>query len=347
MSHLLLDLSGHGFGHAGQLAPILAELRRRRPELRLTVRSSLPAAILRSILPEPFAPAEPAPDPCLVMHDPVSVDLAATRAAYEGLEARWDVLVAAEAERLRGLAPDLLVSNASFLGLAAAASVGLEAVLIGSLNWADVAQAYGVASPATIARIRAAYRTVRLAILLTPHLPTTWLDRRASVGPVARLGTPRRQALRQALGLPSDAFVALVAFGGIDAAERLAGLPPLEGVTWLADRLAVPGMLSTRGLDLAFPDLLASVDLLVTKSGYGLLAEAAAAGTPVLYRPRPDWPESPWLETWIQSVGIGRPLPADDRGLAAAIAAIRAGPRPAPVPPTGVGEAVALLERCL
>jgi hypothetical protein len=346
-ARIVVDISGHGFGHAGQLAPILAELHRRRPELRLVVRSTLPEEPLEAILGGTFERAEPPPDPCLAMHDPVHVDRAATRAAYAALEAGFEALVEAEAERLRALAPDLLVANIGFVGLAAAARAGVPAIAIGSLNWADIAAAYEVASPAMVERMRAAYRSAELTVLLTPHLPTPWLDRRVSVGPVARVGRPRRAELRAALGLAPDILLGLVAFGGIDGAERLATLPAIDGVAWLADRVERPGMLTTRGLDLTFPDLLASVDVVITKSGYGTFAEAAAAGVPVLYRPRPDWPEAPWLEGWIREVGIGRPLPPDPDGIAALVGELRAAPRPRPVPPTGVADAVAILERRL
>lgn len=344
MSHLLVDVSGHGFGHAGQLAPVLAELRRRRPGLRLTVRSTLATGALAAILPGPFETAEPAPDPCLLMHDPVSVDREATRAVYAALEARWEAILAREADRLRALRPTLLLSNIGFVAIAAAAMAGIPAVALGSLNWADSAAAYELVSPAMLERMREAYRRADRAILLTPHLPTAWLPRRVSVGPVARLGRARPKELRAALRVEEGTLLALVAFGGIEGADRLAGLPDLPGVLWLADRLERPGMRSTRDLAFPFPDLLASVDLLVTKTGYGLFAEAAAAGTPVLYRPRPDWPESPGLEAWIRSLGIGRPLPADPNGIARAVAEIRGSPRPRPVPPGGVAEAVAILE---
>ncbi len=344
MSHLLVDVSGHGFGHAGQLAPILAELRRRRPSLRLTVRSTLPTSALAAILPGPFATAEPAPDPCLSMHDPVSVDREATRAAYAALEADLEAILAREADRLRALRPTLLLSNIGFVAIAAAAAAGIPAVAIGSLNWAEITAAYGVVSASMLDRMQAAYRSAQTTILLEPHLPTEWLERCVRVGPVARVGRPRPEALRTAIGVEEGTLLALVAFGGIDGADRLAELPDLPGVLWLADRLERPGMRSTRDLALPFPDLLASVDLLVTKTGYGLFAEAAAVGTPVLYRPRPDWPESPGLEAWIRSVGIGRPLPADPDGIARAVASIRGAPRPRPVPPEGVAEAVAILE---
>lgn len=347
MRHLVLDVSGHGFGHAGQLAPILAELRARRPDLDLVVRSALPLDALRSVLGIDFDTAEGAPDGGLIMVDPVTVDRTATRRWYDALERDFDRLVEEDAARLRRLAPDLLLSNIGFLGLAAAARIGLRAVAVCSLTWPDIALAYGVVSSSLLERMREAHRSASLTIQLRPHLAMDWLERKRSVGPVARIGRPRREALRSALGLGSDTLLGLVAFGGIEAGERLAELPKLPGVAWLGDRVVRPGMLSTRGLELPFPDLLASVDFLVTKTGYGLFAEAAAAGVPVLFRPRPDWPEAPGLERWIEEVGIGRPLPSDPQALADLIEALRASPRPRAVAPTGIAETVALLETFL
>ena len=49
-----------------------------------------------------------------------------------------------------------------------------------------------------------------------------------------------------------------------------------------------------------FTDLLASVDAIVTKPGYGTFVEAATAGTPVLYLQRDLWPEQDVLIEWLQ-----------------------------------------------
>jgi UDP-N-acetylglucosamine:LPS N-acetylglucosamine transferase len=57
-----------------------------------------------------------------------------------------------------------------------------------------------------------------------------------------------------------------------------------------------------RGFDLPglkFTDLLASVDAVITKPGYGTFVEAACSGVPILYLERPDWPETPWFATWL------------------------------------------------
>jgi hypothetical protein len=54
MSHLVVSISGHGFGHVAQTAPILNLLHERMPQLRRTVRSAVPLAYLRSRIHVPF-----------------------------------------------------------------------------------------------------------------------------------------------------------------------------------------------------------------------------------------------------------------------------------------------------
>lgn len=343
---LVVDITGHGFGHLGQLAPILAELRTRRPGLALTVRSALSAERLELVLGGSVACAPAPPDIGLHMLSPVEPDRPATRAWYDRLERDWEAVLAREVAALHALAPDLLVANVGPVGLAAAAAAGVPAVAVSSLDWSSVLEAYGLASPALIERLRAAYAAVPF-VQLTPHLEMPWHPDRHPVGPVARRGRRRRAELVARLARPADDILVLVAFGGIAMPRPLAALPPLDGVAWLADGTSGPGLVPVGPLGLPFADLLASADLLITKTGYGLLVEAAVAGTPVLFLPRPDWPEAPYLEGWIERLGIGRPLPAEPAALEAAVRAVAAAPRPQPAEPTGIAEAVAILERWL
>jgi small subunit ribosomal protein S21 len=57
-------------------------------------------------------------------------------------------------------------------------------------------------------------------------------------------------------------------------------------------------------------DLLASVDAVITKPGYGTFVEAACAGTPILYLERDDWPETPHFAAWLaqhaRAAALGR-----------------------------------------
>jgi UDP:flavonoid glycosyltransferase YjiC (YdhE family) len=60
--------------------------------------------------------------------------------------------------------------------------------------------------------------------------------------------------------------------------------------------------------DFPYQDLVASVDLLICKIGYGVVAEAMIHGTPMLYPPRENFAEYPVLDAAVHSWGGGYPL---------------------------------------
>ena len=103
-------------------------------------------------------------------------------------------------------------------------------------------------------------------------------------------------------------------------------------------------MIPLAGLPFSFIDLMASVDLVVTKTGYGMLVEAACNGVPLLFLARPDWPEWPWLEAWIEDLGLGRPLPADPDELARMLRERDLPARRPGIVPTGIAEAADAIE---
>ena len=43
------------------------------------------------------------------------------------------------------------------------------------------------------------------------------------------------------------------------------------------------------------PDLIAAVDVVMGKIGYGFVSECIANGTPLIYVPRSDWPEEQYV----------------------------------------------------
>ena len=69
-----------------------------------------------------------------------------------------------------------------------------------------------------------------------------------------------------------------------------------------------------RGFDipgLKFTDLLASVDAVITKPGYGTFVEAACSGIPILYVERKDWPETACLAAWLAAHARAEALDRD------------------------------------
>lgn len=352
MAHLFVDISSHGFGHLAQVAPVLDELGRFRPDVRLTVRCGLPPEKLRSRIAAPFEHVAGRSDFGFVMHDAVSVDLAATAEAYHAFHAGWAERVETEAAFLRGTGADLVLTDVAYLPLAGAAAAGIPALSMCSLNWADLFQHFfgREAWAGPIHReILAAYRAAACFMRLTPSMPMPELPAGRAVAPVAALGSDRRDALRDRVGAAREERLVLIAFGGFDKDLNAAAWPALPGVRWLVPQgwaIARADMTAFEPLGMAFSDLLRSVDAVLTKPGYGTFTEAACNGTPVLYVRRDDWPEQEWLIEWLRrnarcgEVGEAQLLRGE---LAPALDALWREPPP-PVPrPDGAAEAARIV----
>ena len=350
--HLFVDISSHGFGHLAQVAPVLNALASMVPALHLTVRSGLPEARLRLRIRAPFTYCPGCSDFGYVMHDAVRIDHAATAAAYRAFHTDWAARVDEEARVLARVNPDAVLTDVAYLPLAGAAVAGIPALSMCSLNWADLfAHFYGDASwAAAIHRqMRAAYGGAAGFLRLTPAMPMDAFGNVRAIAPVAEPGHMRRRELCAAMGVAADSRIVLVAFGGFDktlAAERW---PATEGVHWLVPQgwqSRRPDMQALEASGLPFSDLLASVDAVLTKPGYGTFVEAACAGVPVLYLRRDDWPEQAALIDWLH--GHARCAEIDEPALHSgdavrALSRLWAAPRP-PVPlPEGNREAA----RCI
>ena len=304
--HLFVDISAHGLGHLAQTAPVLNALRQRLPELRLTLRSDLPEHRLRARIHGTFAHIAATSDFGYVMHDATEIDLPASAAAYRTAHAHWPSRVTGEADFLRALAPDLVLSNVAYLPLAGAKAAGIPSIAMCSLNWADLFAHFFADAPwasAVQSEIDEAYTSAPF-MRLTPAMPMPRLTRLINLTPVAEPAHTRRTELREALGGSAETRLVLIAFGGIQKHLPLDEWPHTPGVQWLNGAVTGDGpaaLHSLSALPWTFSEILASVDAVLTKPGYGTFVEAACAGIPVLYVRRPDWPEQDALIDWLHA----------------------------------------------
>lgn len=351
--HLFVDISSHGFGHLGQTAPMLAELRRRLPDMRLTLRCGLAKAVLAGRIPGDFIHIRETSDFGYMQHDAVSIDHDASRRAYQEAHTDFQARIAAEAAFLQRLRPDLVLSNVAYLPLAGAQAAGIPAVAMSSLNWLDLARHYygreAWALP-MLAEMEAAYASADLFIAPTPAMPMTGLARRRPVGPIARVAEPdARRRMRTALQIREDETLVLVAMGGFDMNMPTERWPLRAGLRYLMPEAwdcPHPAALHFSRSEQDFTELLRAADAVLTKPGYGTIAEAGCNGTPLLYLSRQDWPEEECLVSWLSRVGrcrqVSRASLDDGTWVADLEALLSQAPKPG-VQPTGIAEAADLL----
>lgn len=341
--HLLLAVTGHGYGHAAQLAPVVEALQAIRPDLRVSVRADLPEAVRTLFFPGAEAAGRPTADFGMPMRSAIDVDIAEAERAFTDLHERLDAVIEVEAQALARLAPDLVLANIGFVPIAAAARAGIPAVGFSSLNWLDITRGYAGGwrhADAILSAMAACYRAAPLFIRPTPAMPMPELDT-VQVGPVARQGEARRGALAARLGVGADTRIVLLSLGGIDTKLDLASWPGVPNVRYVVAALATPpraDMIALETLGTSHLECLASCDAVVTKPGYGTIVEAACHAIPTLYVRRGDWPEEPHVVDWFEAHATAREISRaalQSGALSDALTALWAMPRKPAVPATG------------
>jgi hypothetical protein len=95
----------------------------------------------------------------------------------------------------------------------------------------------------------------------------------------------------------------LIAFGGFDSNDLISSLPVLPGIKYV---LAPPNPPCIRGdieycKELSYPQLISGCWAILGKPGYGLVTEAAQAGTPLILIPRSLFPETKYLREFSEN----------------------------------------------
>ncbi len=346
--HLLVALSPHGYGHAAMTAPVVAEIRRRRPELRVTLQTSIARSWLEGRFGEDFELVPHIADFGLRQASATEILEEPTAEAYRTLHARLPQVVEQETAGLAAAGVDLVLSNISYVALLAARRAGIAAVAMSCLNWADI---YGHVcaarpeAPGIEAEMLEAYGAAAVFLQPAPAMPMPRLGNLRPIGPIAARGAADRLRLRRLLGVDEGTRVGLIAFGGFAAGLSFASWARLPGWCWVVsgDPAGHPDMVDREAVAMGFTDILSACDLVVGKPGYGTFAEAAVNGVPMLYLPRPDWPETPFLIDWLAAQGRCLPVAAvelfDEVALAMRLQMLFSLPDKPLVEPNGIPEA--------
>lgn len=292
---IALYLSGHGYGHMTRACEVLAGVRRRAPDVPIAVVGAVPERLVRRAIPGPLLFRSVSCDVGLVQRDALHIDEPATAARCRDFESTWGSRIEAEASFLHTAGARLVVGDIPPLAFAAAAHARLPSVALGNFSWDWIYRHLSVrerALGASAGLSAAAYRQAALLLELPFAGDLSVFTCREQIGLVARRPRVEREEARRRLGLDGRPAV-LLSFGGV-------GLPAMERgeagesreFRWLRpadvdDRL--------EALDLTYPDVVHAVDVVVTKPGYGIVTDAIAAGTRVVYTERGDFPEYPIL----------------------------------------------------
>ncbi len=318
MVDVVAYVSGHGFGHAARVCEVLRALRTRRPGTAVAIRSPLARWFFAFNLGDDVAHAPCMLDVGVVQADSLSLDLAATEDAYALIEAGRAARIAAEVAALAPLRPRLILADIPALAFDIADALGVPGVAMTNFSWDWIYADYVGARPGfapLVAALRRSYGRAALLLRLPLHGDLAAFPRIRDVPLVARRAALGRRAVRERLGLPRDDRVVLLSFGGLGLS--LPAVPRLAGVTIVATGAAPAGCraVSHAALTAAgvrYEDLVGASDAVLTKPGYGIVAECIANRTPIVYAPRGQFAEYDCLVAGIAAHLAHARIAADD-----------------------------------
>jgi L-arabinokinase len=302
---LAVYVSGHGFGHATRTAEVLSAVRSHVRVTPITVVSSVPERIFRGAVSDGLDYRYLQCDVGLAQRDALTIDEETTVERCREFEVGRADVVAGEAAWLHAAGARLVVGDIPPLAFEAAAAAGVPSIAIGNFSWdwiyAHLARRVpALREPADAAR--EGYSRAGLLLQLPFAGDLSAFPDREPIPMVARPQRRPRAETRRALGLIDSDIAVLLSFGGIGFPgfdpSVLAGLRDFVFLLE-TERQDLPSNVraltdaSVSGRGLQFLDLVGGADVIVTKPGYGIVTDAIAARTPLVYTDRGDFPEYP------------------------------------------------------
>jgi len=301
-------ITGHGLGHASRSCQVLQALSTRHPTIRLEVVTAAPDWFLAANLPPTTPVYRRTLDVGVCQGDSLEMHLPATVEACRQLHAAAPALLAAESEELRRSGVDLVVTDVAALPCTAAALAGIPAVILSNFTWDWIYEGFLDEEPEfakVIAWQRDCYRQARLGLRL-PFPGPLPVAEVIDLPLVTRRSHRPKAEIRRQLGINEGERLALLSFGGFGLEEAtLEKATAMAGWVLLAEDplVAINQKLRPLPPGVAYPDLVNAADVVVTKPGYGIVAECLTHQTAVLYTPRGNFREQPLLVDGLQRYG--------------------------------------------
>ncbi len=313
-------ISGHGYGHASRAIEVMNALAARLPELHFCIRTTAPRWLFDLNLRAPHTYANVQVDVGAVQQTSFEIDKPETLRQWQAFLAQKPTWLNRELPFLRQAEARLLLGDIPPLAFELARHAGVPSVAIANFSWDWIFASYVAELPAfaeVIEAIREGYGMADLLLRLPMHGDLSAFSRSVDIPLIARNPRPASPEVRQRLGVPgarSEPLV-LVAFRAADLRavdlERAFTAPAFRFVT-----LGLPGNLPPNVVNLAtdeipFAELLTACDLVLSKPGYGLVADVIAARKPLLYTSRDDFAEYDVLVRGLQAYATSAFIPRE------------------------------------
>jgi len=300
-------ITAHGYGHGTRSCDIIHALHAAAPEVPVVVKTDLPLSFLKGRLPTGTQVIPGSFDTGLIQKDSIQVDLGASLEAVAELYSREEDLLRQETEFIRRENIGVVVADIPAIPLAAAHRAGVPAVATGNFGWNWIYSEFAQSDPRWqpyVDKFRAVYEQTELLLRQPFAEPMSAFKNQIDLPLLASPGTNCRQHIAEQLGIDPALKWVLLSFTtlnlGFQALEKMAHLRRCAVFTVEPLEWPDSGVHCIRHSTASFADALASMDVVVTKPGFGIVSECIANSKPIIYTERENFLEYPVLVEGIE-----------------------------------------------
>jgi hypothetical protein len=294
LSSILYYITGHGFGHAVRSSLVIDALKARRPDLSVHVRSTAPGWLFdHSVIRSPLAI-----DVGMVQGDSLEMNVGATLDSCRRMRERLPAIVEEEIAYIREHDVRLIVGDIPPLCFEIANRASIPSVAVTNFTWEWIYRSYANEHPSfgpLLDEMRRFYSNAVLALALPYACDMRVFSRQECIPWIARQAALDKREARTLFDLPQQAIVILLSFGGLGL-KRLSWrkLKKLKQFVFVAtDPNAEPhkNLRLLPAQQRHYHKLVCAADVVVTKPGYGIVADIIAHRVPTLCAERTEFPE--------------------------------------------------------
>jgi L-arabinokinase len=309
LSSILYYITGHGYGHAVRSNQVIRSLKKARPDADIQVRTTAPKWLFHKSVRY----SRQAIDVGVVQRDSLEMDLDATLKSCRLMHKNGPRLVEKELAFVRDHDVRLIIGDIPPLCFEIAARAGVPSVAITNFTWDGIYGAYLKEYPEfgpLIDEMRQWYAQATLALTLPYPCDMNVFPLRDPIPWIARVSGLQKNEARKKFSLPQSATVVMLSFGGLGLNrvrwDELKQMGDYVFVTTADERKVDGNIVILSDAQRHYEDLVRAVDVIVTKPGYGIVADVIAHQVPMLYTDRGEFPEYPKLVEALDHCAIAK-----------------------------------------
>jgi hypothetical protein len=301
-------ISAHGYGHGVRSCCIIRALNELSPDISVHLVTELPQSFLSSHIGSDRNPVRASSfDVGMVQLDSIRVDVDATLSKVEGICLHRKELISREAGYLRDTNIDVVVADIPGIPLGAAARLKIPCLAVGNFGWDWIYSEFAALDQrwqSGVDVFREDYSKADLLLRLPFCEEMTAFSSIEDIPLVARPGKNRRSRIAELTGCDPGKKWILLSFTTLDwnedALTRVEKITDYEFFTVLPLAWQRSNIHALGREHAVFSDVVASVDAVISKPGFGILSDCIVNRKPLIYADRVNFLEYPILEASIK-----------------------------------------------